>query len=175
MTKSNQSNVSTTPRAVNHVGVGVADIERAIDWYRDVLGFTLLQGPLQVRADPGYRANEVRDVLGQDFNEMLQAHMVSVNGVGIELFQLIDPPHQKREPSLEYWKSGWFHICVTDPNIEELAARIAASGGRLRSKIWRINGSTEEYRMCYCEDPFGNIVEIYTHNYETLYGGMKLP
>jgi hypothetical protein len=23
------------------------------------------------------------------------------------------------------------------------------------------------------EDPFGNIIEIYTHNYETLYGGMK--
>lgn len=175
MTNGNQSNVLTIPRAVNHVGVGVADIVRAIEWYRDVLGFTLLQGPLQVRADPGYRANEVRDVLGQDFNEMLQAHMVSVNGVGIELFQLIDPPHQKREPSLEYWKSGWFHICVTDPNVEELAARIAASGGRQRSKIWRINGSTAEYRMCYCEDPFGNIVEIYTHNYETLYGGMKLP
>jgi len=23
-------------------------------------------------------------------------------------------------------------------------------------------------------DPFGNIIEIYTHNYETLYGGMKV-
>ncbi len=30
----------------------------------------------------------------------------------------------------------------------------------------------KEYRLCYCEDPFGNIIEIYTHNYETLYGGL---
>ena len=114
-------------------------------------------GPMEVRAEPGYRANEVRDVLGQNFNAMLQAHMVSVNGIGIELFQLLDPPHERREPSLEYWKSGFFHICVTDPNIEELAGRIASSGGRQRSKIWRIDSRTEDYRLCYCEDPFGRL------------------
>jgi len=50
---------------------------------------------------PGTRALNLvlgRDVLGQNFNAMLQAHMVSVNGIGIELFQLLDPPHEKREP-----------------------------------------------------------------------------
>ena len=142
-------------------------------WHQEVLGFTLLMGPMEVRAEPGYRANEVRDVLGQNFNAMLQAHMVSVNGIGIELFQLLDPPHERREPSLEYLEEWVLHICVTEPNIEELAGRIASSGGRERSKIWRIDSRTEDYRLCYCEDPFGNIIEIYTHNYETLYGGMK--
>jgi len=83
------------------------------------------------------------------------------------------PPHERRDPPLEYWKSGFFHICVTDPDIEGLAGRIASSGGRQRSKIWQTDPSTNEYRLCYCEDPFGNIIEIYTHNYETLYGGMK--
>jgi catechol 2,3-dioxygenase-like lactoylglutathione lyase family enzyme len=159
------------PRAVNHVGVGVSDIKQAIDWYTRVLGFTLLVGPFEVRVKPGYEGNQ-RDVLGEDFNAMVQAHMVSGNGIGIELFQLIDPPHQKREPSLEYWKSGFFHICITDPNIEELAAKIAESGGRQRSQIWRNNSAMKEYRLCYCEDPFGNIIEIYTHSYETLYGGL---
>ena len=52
------------------MGVGVADIERAIRWYQEVLGFTLLMGPMEVRAEPGYRANEVRDVLRQNFNAM---------------------------------------------------------------------------------------------------------
>jgi catechol 2,3-dioxygenase-like lactoylglutathione lyase family enzyme len=159
------------PRAVNHVGVGVSDIKQAIDWYTRVLGFTLLMGPFEVRVKPGIEGNQ-RDVLGEDFNAMIQAHMVSGNGIGIEFFQLIDPPHQKRDPSLEYWKSGFFHICITDPNIEELAAKIAASGGRQRSKIWRNNSAMKEYRLCYCEDPFGNIIEIYTHSYETLYGGL---
>ena len=101
MLKRNPSEGATYPKSINHVGVGVADIERAIHWYQEVLGFTLLMGPMEVRAEPGYRANEVRDVLGHNFNAMLQAHMVSVNGIGIELFQLLDPPHEKREPSLE--------------------------------------------------------------------------
>jgi catechol 2,3-dioxygenase-like lactoylglutathione lyase family enzyme len=129
------------PRAVNHVGVGVADIERAIRWYREVLGFTLLMGPLEIRAaDPG---SNIHDVLGQDCNAFLQAHMVSVNGIGIELFQLLNPPHERRDPPLEYWKSGFFHICVTDPDIEGLAERIASSGGRQRSKIWRNDPTTD--------------------------------
>jgi catechol 2,3-dioxygenase-like lactoylglutathione lyase family enzyme len=164
----------THPRALNHVGVGVSDIEKAIHWYQEILGFTVLKVPLEVRADQGYRGEEVHDVLGPEFRSMLQAHLTTANGLGIELFQLLDPPHERRERSLEYWKNGFFHICITDPNIEELANRIAASGGRQRSKIWRIDSTTNEYRLCYCEDPFGNIIEIYTHNYETLYGGMKV-
>jgi catechol 2,3-dioxygenase-like lactoylglutathione lyase family enzyme len=173
MAKRDPSAGATYPMSINHLGVGVADIKRAIQWYQEVLGFTLLMGPMEVRVGPGYPANEERDVLGENFNAMLLAHMVSVNGIGIELFQLLDPPHEKREPSLEYWKSGFFHICVTNPNIEELAERIASSGGRQTSKVWRKDSKTEDYRFCYCEDPFGNIIEIYTHNYETFYGGMK--
>ena len=34
-----RSEVATYPRSINHVGVGVADIERAIHWYQEVLGF----------------------------------------------------------------------------------------------------------------------------------------
>jgi catechol 2,3-dioxygenase-like lactoylglutathione lyase family enzyme len=118
MENAKASNTPAYPRAVNHVGVGVADIERAIRWYGEVLGFTLLREPLEIRAaDPG---SNVHDVLGQDCHALLQAHMVSVNGIGIELFQLLDPPHERRDPSLEYWKSGFFHICVTDPISKDL-------------------------------------------------------
>jgi len=164
----------THPRAKNHVGVGVSDIEKAIHWYQEIRGFTLLKGPMEARAEQGYRGEEVYIVLGPEFRAVLQAHLVTPNGVGIEVFQLLDLPHERRERSLEYWKNGFFHICVTDPNIEELASRIASSGGRQRSKVWRIDSTTNDYRLCYCEDPFGNIIEIYTHNYETLYGGMKV-
>jgi catechol 2,3-dioxygenase-like lactoylglutathione lyase family enzyme len=81
MEKQDATAAPVYPRAVNHVGVGVADIERAIRWYQEVLGFTLLMGPIEVRAtEPG--AN-MHDVLGQDCNALLQAHMVSINGIGI--------------------------------------------------------------------------------------------
>jgi catechol 2,3-dioxygenase-like lactoylglutathione lyase family enzyme len=45
------------------VGVGVADIERAIRWYGEVLGFTLLTGPLEFRAAQFARKGGLTHVL----------------------------------------------------------------------------------------------------------------
>lgn len=41
---------SNYPKAVNHFGVGVDNLDRAVDWYCAVLGFVLLKGPFEVRA-----------------------------------------------------------------------------------------------------------------------------
>jgi hypothetical protein len=74
------------------------------------------------------------DVLGPAFGQMRQAHLGTANGVGFELFQLISPPYERRVPSLEFWKNGFFHICVTDPNVQELVQRIGKNGGKQLSK-----------------------------------------
>ena len=59
----------------------------------------------------------------------------SGNQVGIEIFEYLDPKAERRiNDNYEYWKSGFFHICVTDPNIEELCRRISESGGKQQSK-----------------------------------------
>ena len=100
----------THPRAAKRVGVGVSDIKEAVRWYQEIPGFTLLKGSMEVRAEQRYRAGQWHDVLGAEFQSMLQAHMVAANGFGLELFHLLDPPHQRREHPLEYWKSGFFHI-----------------------------------------------------------------
>ena len=45
----------------------------------------------------------------------------SGNQVGFEIFEYIDPKAEGRiNDNYEYWKSGFFHICITDSNIEEL-------------------------------------------------------
>ena len=57
-----------------------------------------------------------------------------------------------------------------DPNVEELAERIVAAGGKKRMEKPRYYYPGEKpYRMIYMEDPFGNIVEIYSHSYELIY------
>ena len=38
----------------------------------------------------------------------------------------------------EYWKSGFTHICITDPDIEGLCKKISETGGKQRSKVWEI-------------------------------------
>lgn len=166
---SDRTSLPASPRAVNHIGVGVADVDAAIGWYRDVMGFRLISGPMDVRAGSPGGAKAV-NVLGPGFRHMRLAHMTSGNGVGLELFQLIDPPHERRPDEVEYWKSNVFHICITDPDIEGMAARIVASGGAQISKIWSERDENGEYRMCYCRDPFGSVIEIYTHSYELIQG-----
>jgi catechol 2,3-dioxygenase-like lactoylglutathione lyase family enzyme len=166
---------SSYPNAVNHIGVGVDDLDRAINWYRSVLGFVLLKEAFEVQASAPYDGAMALDVLGKNFRHMRQAHLVAINGVGIELFQLSDPPHERRIPSLQFWTNGFFHICVTDPDVDKIVSRIAKTGGRQLSKIWRIHPDVETHRMCYCEDPFGNIIEIYSHSYEEMHGGITQP
>lgn len=165
---SNDARIKPLPRAMNHVGAGVADIDAAIAWYGRVLGFELVAGPFLVTHETPHRGEVMMDVFGPDFRAMKQAHLTSANGVGLELFELIDPPHQRRDPDLQYWTNGFFHICVTDPNIEALAVTIEAEGGRRLSKIWPTRGASEPYGMCYCADPFGNILELFTHSYERM-------
>lgn len=43
--------------------------------------------------------------------------------------------------------------------------RIVVTGGKQRSKIWQLFAD-KPYKIVYCEDPFGNIVEIYSHSVE---------
>jgi catechol 2,3-dioxygenase-like lactoylglutathione lyase family enzyme len=161
------------PRSFNHVGIGVSDLESAIAWYRNVFGFTVLREPFEVRADDGsYGGRQAVDVLGPRFRHMRMAHLASGNGTGIELFQLLDPPHERRPISLEFWKNGFFHICITDPDVPAAVARLVAHGGKQLSEIWQVEPNFAEYQICYCEDIFGNILEIYSHSYERIYGGI---
>jgi catechol 2,3-dioxygenase-like lactoylglutathione lyase family enzyme len=162
-------------RAFNHIGVSVTDIESAMRWYRDVIQMTLLVGPTETTTyekdqkdyDP-HLATLVRTIFGPRLGKYKICHMRSANGVGIELFEFIEPAAESRkeeENNFEYWKTGYFHIALTEPNIEELADKIASSGGKRRTDIMELAPGSDK-KICFCEDPFGNVIEIYSHSYE---------
>jgi catechol 2,3-dioxygenase-like lactoylglutathione lyase family enzyme len=143
--------------AITHVGIAVADLDRAVAWYADVLGLEPLGPATTVRANEGHSGTVAADVLGD--SSFRQAHLASANGVALELFEF-GAPHPR-------W-SGIFHVCLVPPSLERTAARIAASGGRRTSRIWHIFRDAP-YRTCYCEDPFGNTIELYSHSHERTY------
>lgn len=156
------------PPALAHIGVTVDDLDRAIRWYADVIGLRLIVGPVDVRADDEAIGEQAQDVFGSRFRHFRQAHMATANGAALELFEFIDPPTQRRPNAFAFWETGVFHICLVDPDIEQLVTSIEATGGRRRTAIWNVFPQAP-YRMCYCEDPFGNIVEIYTHSHEQVF------
>lgn len=142
----------------------VPDIEAAMDWYADVLGFEPIMGPVEVEHGEDHIGELCADVLGE-FDTVSIAHMATGNQVAVEFFEF-DEMEAEADPIPS--EAGYFHACVIDPNIEELAAEIADSGGDHHTDIWNLFPD-QPYRMTYCKDPWGNIVEIYTHSHERIY------
>lgn len=159
----------TSPRPLHHIAIGVADIEAAIAWYAEVLGYRVFTGPIELAIEDD-RTGQLKDVLGPRFRKLKIAHLSTGSGCGLELFESIDPPHERRDEDVEFWKSNIFHFCVMDPDIEGLLAKIVANGGRQLSKIWEDRPSGGTYRMAYCQDPWGTLIEVHTHSYEIVQG-----
>jgi catechol 2,3-dioxygenase-like lactoylglutathione lyase family enzyme len=153
------------PKTLNHVAVSVSDLDQAIKWYKEVFGFTMIRGPVEFVADDSLPGRAIIDIHGQDLKKMRMAWLSSANQVGFEIFEYIEPKAQRRQDNFEYWKSGFTHICITDPNIEDLCKKISETGGKQRSKLWEIVPD-KGYKIVFCEDPFGNIIEIYSNGYE---------
>ena len=77
--------------------------------------------------------------------------------------------NDKTPSEFEYWKTGTFHFCIQEPDIERLVAKITAHGGKQRMPIMEYYPMEKPYRMVYIEDPFGLVFEIYSHSYELTY------
>jgi len=95
------------------------------------------------------------------------AHLSTGDRVGVEIFEF--PNAERRANNFEYWKTGVFHFCVQDPDVEGLAEKIVSAGGKQRMPVREYYPGEKPYRMVYMEDPFGNIIEIYSHSYELTY------
>lgn len=148
----------------NHVGVGVSNLDEAIRFYTLALECRLVRPPCEIRSDDTNGDQPVDVLSPPPFKHMRIAHLAMSDGVGIELFQLIDPPHVSRSPILEYWKSGLFHFCVTDLDLRKRLEMIVANGGRQLSRVW-LNRPPDNY-MVYCSDPWGTVIELYSRTYE---------
>lgn len=163
-----------TRLAMNHVGITVPDIHAAVKWYTEVLGCYLLEPPAQVENDGTHFGNVVKDIFGLKFEGAILAHLATIDGVGIELFQFINPDVNIPNDNFEYWRAGIFHICVTAPDIESTVELISKTGGKVKSKIWKLWGN-KEYKVAYCQDPWGTIIELSSNSYVQSWSNLKSP
>jgi hypothetical protein len=94
------------------------------------------------------------------------AHMSTGDKIGVEMFEF---KNNETPKDFDYWKTITFHFCVQDPDIEGLVKKIVAHGGKQRMLIREYYPGEKPYKMCYVEDPFGLIFEVYFHSYELTY------
>lgn len=155
------------PRAFNHIGLSVPDVDAAFKWYTQVLGLYPIMAPTEIERDASAIGVMCDDVFGDSWTKFKICHLATADRIGIELFEF--PDNESPDNNLEFKKTGIFHFCITDPDIEELALKIVATGGKQRMPVRSYYPDEKPYRMVYCEDPWGNIIEIYSHSYELTY------
>ena len=156
------------PRAFSHIGISVPDLDRAVEFYRGVMGWYIIMPPSEVVEDDRTAIGQMCiDVFGTGWGTFRIAHMSTSDAIGIELFEF--PQNNGESASFEPYKTGIFHLCVKDPDVEGLARRIVEAGGRQRMPIREYYPGEKPFRMVYMEDPFGNIIEIYSHSCELIY------
>lgn len=160
--------MSNYPRAFSHIGITVPDIQKAVDFYKEVMGWYVMMEPTVVEKDSSTAIGQMCiDVFGDDWNQFKIAHLSTSDTIGIELFEF--ERNEKPQHEFNPYQTSVFHFCVKDPDIEGLVEKIIKAGGKQRMPIREYFPGEKPYKMVYCEDPFGNIVEIYTHSYELVY------
>jgi len=157
----------TYPRNFSHIGLSVPNLEQAISFYSEVMGWYTIMEPSDVVEDDSPIGVMCTDVFGAGWGKFRIAHMATGDRVGIELFEF--PNNEQPDNNFEFWKTGIFHYAIQDPDIEGMVEKIVAHGGKQRMPIREYYPGEKTYRMVYCEDPFGNLVELYSHSYELTY------
>src|SRR5687768_3299689 len=152
----------------SHIGITVTDLDKAVDFYANVFGLYVIMGPTTIQHDDSAIGVMCDDVFGPGWGSFRIAHLSTGDGIGIELFEF--PNTKPEHKPFEYWRPGIFHICLQDQDLEERVKIIVSLGGRQRmSQVRYYYPDQKPYRMVYCEDPFGNIIELYSHSYELTY------
>lgn len=145
----------------NHAGLTVTDITVAVEWYRRVFGLAVVFGPAEVTG-----SGRSKIIFGPAFEGMKRAVLSDPSGVAVELFEFIQPASVRRQDNFEYWKTGIFHICFTCEDVAAQIEQIVAAGGRARTEPLPAGDGRF---IAYCEDPFGNLLELTNRTVDETY------
>lgn len=149
-------------RTINHVAISCTDLEGLVSWYTRHLGFQLI-GKINHfnRRDHLEAFEKVFTSYPDTLRELKFAILTSGNGVGIEVFQFIDPAPKPHDVEFDFKRAGFFHICVTDPDPAALVKKLVGEGGKQIGDWmdYRYFGH-DGHKGVYTRDPWGNVIEI---------------
>jgi catechol 2,3-dioxygenase-like lactoylglutathione lyase family enzyme len=140
---------------IDHVGITVSDVDRALGFYRDLLGLRLV-------ADNTISEPAVAELLGLDSVQLRIVDLDSGDGRIVELIQYLRPAGRR----LDYKSSdaATEHIAFTVDDLAGVRARLAEAGATIVSRrpltIDDPGGSFDGAICLYVRDPDGAILEL---------------
>ena len=150
---------------MNHVGIMVGDMNKAVEFYTKALGLSIVMDNTQVTEERETAIGRMCiAVFGEGFKGFNIAHLLTNDGIGFELFEMKE--RQERH-QVDFSRIGIFHFCLQTDDFEGTIQRVEAFGGKVRMDIMRYHpeDDNKQAKMVYLEDPFGNLFELYSHTY----------
>jgi catechol 2,3-dioxygenase-like lactoylglutathione lyase family enzyme len=140
--------------AADHTGITVSNLERALAFWRDVLGFEFSHQAHQ----KGERPEQITGVKGADLK---LAVLKTTTGHKIELLEYFAPADRKQDFNLRPCDLGHVHVALIIENLEPLLEKIAASGWKAAGKPQTLTaGPNAGKRVIYVRDPDGTTIEF---------------
>lgn len=142
--------------SLEHVGIAVSDMERAVAWWSSLLG-----DPPQHRATR--RAAELDDyvgrVVGYRYCDLSVAFWVLPGGAKLELLEYHNP--SPGTVDMETYNAGNTHLCLVTPDIDADYERMqGVAEFRSPEPVTSTQGPYRGARLCYLRDPDGVSVEL---------------
>lgn len=153
-----------------HVAITVPDLDEAVDWYEAALGLKRLPDRVEVTVENGDRQRAaIAEVYDDRCAEARVAFLVDGASVAIELFEFNRAENLVKPSAWAYDRAGISHFGLLVTDLTATIERICANGGRQRSRIMAAGGGGS-WRFCFCEDPYGTVLELQTHSQQEMYG-----
>jgi lactoylglutathione lyase len=140
---------------IHHVGITVSDIERSVEFYRDVLGMHLVRRRV---ADADYLSAQT----GYDGVRLSAASFKASpdSPQSIELVQYLTHAAGTRDSATNQAANA--HVCFETADLREVFDRLRARGVRFKSEPVAItSGPNEGGWVVYFHDPDGFILELF--------------
>jgi catechol 2,3-dioxygenase-like lactoylglutathione lyase family enzyme len=136
-----------------HVALTVSNVEVSTRWYRDTLGFTLLQSVYDIHVDASPLGKVAAALFGQGLRRLKIAQLQAPGGMRIELFEFVEPRPAIGPPNP---MMGLLHLAVVTERFDDTVRKLETSGAR------RIvtNYANPDRRVAFYADPDGNVLEI---------------
>jgi catechol 2,3-dioxygenase-like lactoylglutathione lyase family enzyme len=136
---------------LDHVSVTTADLERSIEFYRDVIGLPLVgRGEME--------GEELETLVRRSGARARWAELALGGGQILELLQYLEPTEARLEQ--RPWRAGATHIGLAVESLDEVLRRLYDSGADVSDVVTLDEPGWEGVRCVYSTDPDGVAVEL---------------
>jgi catechol 2,3-dioxygenase-like lactoylglutathione lyase family enzyme len=146
----------STPRTIHHTGYTVADLDRSLRFYRDLLG-------LEVLATQEKQGGYIGAIVGHADAHVRMAHLrVPGDGHVVELFQYLAPAGE-RPAAIDPPDVGTSHLCFVVDDLPALYERLREAGvdSFVSPPVEVDTGINRGGWALYVRDPDGIPVELF--------------